>query len=254
MKKLMRFALASLMLGALTAPLARADGYSLLIENGNPISRSAALASTVAMLTYGGGSFCSASFLTNRTLITAAHCYAANLTVNVPKPGGGYYQARSARVIKHPQYSNVRDRYGMVIIRNDLAIIQLAKPFPAPVRTVTLAAFPDLPTGQWAQVTDVGYGFNRRNSGGMTLRWGTMLGRKQEIGQFDDRVGLEQRNTRNQNVCPGDSGGAVLYGNNTSRHLVAVHSLANGCGTGRSTAASSELVWPARNWIRSLTL
>lgn len=222
-------------------------GYRILIENGNGVSPVASLASTVALLTYGNGSFCSASFLSSRTLITAGHCASGNITVNVMNPKGGYYKARAMRVYTHPQYQNYRDRYGMTIIHNDLAIVQLAQPFPAPVRTVSLAAFP---ANQAAQVTDVGYGFRYGHTGGMILRWGRMLGRLSTVGQFDGRVGLNQSKINGQNVCPGDSGGAVLFGNENSRELVAVHSLANGC-TDHSTGASSELVWPARAWIQA---
>jgi secreted trypsin-like serine protease len=231
---------------------ARAESdFHTLIENGITVPSSGALSDSEALLTYGNGAFCSATFLSPRTLITAGHCAAASITVSIMKPGGGFYAVRSMRVIRHPNFQNYKDRYGMTIIKNDMTIIQLAQPFPTPVRTVTLAQFP---AGQWAQVTDVGYGFRRLNSGAKVLRWGTMQGHLETIGQFGDRVGLEQRNSNNQNVCPGDSGGAVLLGDQNSRYLVAVHSLANGCTQGRSTGASSELVWPAQAWIKSLTI
>ncbi|MGZ3694737.1 MAG: trypsin-like serine protease [Bdellovibrionota bacterium] len=245
------FALAISLASPLTLPTAQAEGdYQVLIENGNGVPASGALSDSVALLTYGNGSFCSASFLSPRTLITAGHCFANSIIVNVMKPGGGFYQVRSMRVIRHPGFQNYTDKYGMAIIRNDLSIIQLAQPFPVPVRTVSIAGFP---AGQWGQVTDVGYGFRNGHTGGMTLRWGTMQGHLQSIGQFGGRVGLEQRKSNGQNVCPGDSGGAVLYGDQNSRSLVAVHSLANGCGA-HSTGASSELVWPAYAWIHSLIL
>lgn len=221
-------------------------GYSVLIENGNGVAPGSNLASTVALLTYGNGSFCSASFLSSRTLITAGHCASGNITVNVMNPRGGYYKVRAMRVYAHPQFRNYRDRYGMTMIQNDLAIVQLAQPFPAPIRTVTLSGFPS----GYAPVTDVGYGFRYGNTGGMTLRWGQMQGHLAGVGQFDGLQGLVQTKVNGQNVCPGDSGGAVLLGGTDSRYLVAVHSLANGCTT-HSTGASSQLVWPHRAWIQA---
>ncbi|MGE3263425.1 MAG: trypsin-like serine protease [Bacteriovoracia bacterium] len=257
MPHFLRFALSQLLCLFLFISAASADAsdFRSLIENGNGVPRGGALASTVAMLTYGNGSFCSASFLSPQTLITAGHCAAGvrpgSMTVSVMNPRGGYYKAKAVSLAVHPEYSNRRDQYGITIIRNDLAIIQLSTPFPAPVRPVALSAFPQLDSGKWIPVTDVGYGFHNGHTGGMTLRWGKMLGQLQAIEQFDGRVGLEQKNSHQQNVCPGDSGGAVLLGSESSRALVAIHSLGNGCGSGPSTGASSELVWPARNWIRA---
>ena len=238
----------------LSPPFARAAGVPA-IENGNELGAVAPLAHTVALLRFGtGGGFCSASFLSSRTLLTAGHCLSGvnprAVSVNVLNPNGGWIRVTASATAVHPGYRNYKGTYGQTMIHNDLALVQLAQPFPVPVRTVELAAFPDDRAQEWYPVFDVGYGYEYAKGGGLVLRWGQMNGRLATINQFGNRVGIEQRVTnQNQNVCPGDSGGAVLFGGIQSRQIVAVHSLSNGCGSNPSTSASSELVWPARDWI-----
>lgn len=233
---------------------ARADA-SVFIENGNEVPPLGTLTQTVALLAFPGGGFCSASFLSSRTLLSAAHCFTRSgrpsVTVNVVGDNGRWVKTPVSSVQVHPQYSNRRGQYGQTLIRNDLAIVQLDRPFPHPVRTVTLAPpTPGMLAGTWETVTDVGYGFEAERRGSRVLRWGAMSAIVERIGQFENRDGLRQRKTTaNQNVCSGDSGGAVFIGGSDSRRQVAVHSLADGCRYG-SRGASSELVWPARAWIQ----
>jgi secreted trypsin-like serine protease len=248
-------ALAAFALFALTAGIARAD-YRPFIENGTEVGRAEPLARTVALVQFKGGGHCSSSFLSPRTLLTAGHCAenrkAGDIMIALQNANGSWEQRAAARLVSHPQYSHRVNAAGEHVFRNDVAIVQLAQPFSFAVRTVALSP-PGavMAKGEWQEITDVGYGYVRPNSGGSVLRRGSMVGRVKTIGQFDGRAGLEQyKNDANQNVCPGDSGGPVLLGASDSRKAIAVHSMADGC-TDESKLTYSELLWPARAWIQA---
>jgi secreted trypsin-like serine protease len=239
----------------LSLPLtAKADIPQIFVENGTPISKASPLARTVALMRFKKGGFCSSSFLSSRTLLTAGHCAenhrAEDFTVMAVSADGKWEEQAASGLVNHPSYQHYKNSHGDILL-NDVAIIQLARPFSFSVRTVSLTApTKPLTSGQSSAITDVGYGYNRTGGGGgMVLRYGSMAARLSPIDQFNGAPGLEHSKTSaDQNVCPGDSGGPVLLGGTGSREQVAVHSLADGCTTD-SSVAFSTLVWPYRNWI-----
>ncbi|RZA09419.1 MAG: S1 family peptidase [Proteobacteria bacterium] len=246
------FSLSLLSIALLASP-ARGD-FKPFIENGTPVARTEALAQTVAMVQFKGGGWCSATFLSSRTLLTAGHCAekkrAADLTITLQNKNGSWEQRAASALTAHPQYSHRVGWDKTHYIRNDVAIIQLATPFSFKVRTVKLTQAPTLmAAGQWQAITDAGYGYAKPSAEGAVLRRGSMEGRVTAIEAFEQRLGLDQRkNAANQNACPGDSGGPVFLGDASSLQQLAVHSMADGC-TDDSKLTYSELLWPLRPWI-----
>jgi len=226
------------------------------IENGIVVGRGDPLTRTVALLQFKNGGWCSSSFLSARTLLTAGHCAekraAGDLLVAVQNANGSWEQRALKRLTLHPGFSHVVNEAGEHIFKNDLAIAEIVSPFSFAVNTVKIAApSAAMAKGNWEAVTDVGYGFSGPNSGGSVLRRGSMVGRVAKLKQLSGREGREQnRTSAAQNACPGDSGGAVLLGKINERQQIAVHSMADGC-TAESTLTYSELLYPAREWIQS---
>ncbi|RYZ96214.1 MAG: trypsin-like serine protease, partial [Proteobacteria bacterium] len=189
----------------LFSPAAPAD-FQISIENGTPVARTEALAQTVAMVQFKGGGWCSSTFLSSRTLLTAGHCAekkkAADLTITLQNKDGSWEQRSAATLTPHPQYSHTVGWNQTHYIRNDVAIITLSAPFSFPVRTIKLTQAPALmAAGQWQAITDAGYGYSRPGAGGTVLRRGSMEGRVTAIEAFEQRLGLDQRkNAANQNA------------------------------------------------------
>jgi len=132
-------------------------GVDILVENGDTIPASAPLAQSVPLLHFSSGGFCSGSFLSKRTILTAGHCLkgmrASRVTVNVMNNRGGWTSVRATSLVMHPGYS-ARTVNGVTVIRDDIALVQLSSDFPAPVRLMALSA-PNGLNGAWGYVTDV---------------------------------------------------------------------------------------------------
>lgn len=221
------------------------------IENGNEVPASSPLARSAALLVFNGGGFCSASFLSARTLLSAGHCLkgvsASGVKVQLPT-ASGWLVLKVSAVSVHPGYRLRYDNKGQAILRDDIALVQLEKAAPVSVRALSLSPPPS--GNELFGVTDLGYGFEYNGGGGMLLRYGRMQGKVQPIYDLENQPGVYQTKTKDdENVCPGDSGGPVLLGAPESRSVIAVHSLADGCQS-ESDSAESTLVWPYREWIR----
>ncbi len=220
------------------------------IENGNDLPYGSPVARSAALLVFNGGGFCSSSFLSSRTLLSAGHCLkgvsAGGVKVQLPT-ANGWLVLDVAEVRVHPGYRLRYDKNGDAILRDDIAIVQLVKPAPVAVRPYALTA---PPSARGFAVTDIGYGYEHQGGGGMLLRYGRMQGEIKKLYGLENQPGVYQTKTSaDENVCPGDSGGPVLLGNLDSRNIIAVHSLADGCQT-ESTNAQSTLVWPYKAWIQ----
>lgn len=173
--------------------------------------------------------FCTATVIAPRVLVTAAHCI-----VNAKANSADVYvvfadvvtktTARIAvtEMVPHPDFS-----LKQLTSARDVGLLALADDAPVPVvpfaRTV-----PE--TG--AEATLVGYGFDTVNETGI----GTRRQRGVRIGELAaDWLALPESGS-----CDGDSGGPILLGPPGSSEIVAVHSKGD-CG-GDSTEARLDSV------------
>lgn len=222
------------------------------VENGDTVAASSALQRSVALLRLSSGSLCSASFLTPKVLVTAAHCTykntAAQSQVRVRDSNGKWYASPIARFITHPQFS-LKKVNSSTFVKNDIALVVINTTFPFPVRPLKIGS-----TGNMSSiprsVTVAGYGKYSPAGGSGTLRTGEMTGVVDTLNQFEGRQGILMVPNSDQVVCPGDSGGPVINGSSSSTTIIGVHSLSNGCKNSSSASSLSEIIYNYRAWIQ----
>jgi len=226
------------------------------VENGDVVAVAHPLTKSVALFTLGGGT-CSASFLTDKVLLTAGHCTkgksASATSVRVKTGVGKWHTVKVAKLITHPNYKIDKLPDGGAKVNNDIGLVFLQESFPFAIRPLKLASAAQLRRERTA-VTVVGYGKNSSFGGSGVLRTGKMIGEVFEIENFFDREGIFMVAADDQIVCPGDSGGAVLKGDAYSTQLIGVNSLSSGCQGGDvgEQRSMSEIALSHRTWIRSV--
>lgn len=221
------------------------------VQNGTVVSAQNNLSRSVALMRFSSGGTCSASFLTTKMLVTAAHCTrgvaASSVTMMVRNSKGAWVSAEVSKLISHPQFTQSNSVVG-TRVKYDIGLIQLKNEFSVPVRPLKIGSVGDMVTEK--DVTVVGYGWNGPSTGAGTLRSGVMKGLVQSHYNFYNREGLYMVPKSSQAVCPGDSGGAVLKGTSTSTLLIGVNSLSNACQNGSDTFSISEIVIDHKAWIK----
>ncbi len=221
------------------------------VENGSVVSAQSGLSRSVALMKFSNGSTCSASFLTTKMLITAAHCTrgasASSVTMKIRDSKGAWHSMAVSKLISHPQFVQTESAVG-TRVKYDIGLIQLKKEFPIAVRPVSIGSVGNMVTEK--DVTVAGYGWNSPQGGSGVLRSGTMKGIVQSHYNFYNREGIYMVPKSNQAVCPGDSGGAVLKGTSSSTVLIGVNSLSSACQGDDSSFSISEIVPDHIGWIK----
>jgi trypsin len=222
-----------------------------LVQDGTVVGTSSPLNQSIARLRMSG-STCTASFLSSRTLITAAHCLkgqsASGVEVQVRGANGAWYTQRASRLVIHPGYRNQSGTSG-VKTRNDFGLINLAAEMSIAVRPLKVADPGS--SSSWFRVTVAGFGKNSQSQGVGTLRTGSMHAQAGSLPAFFGDRGLWMVPVSSQATCPGDSGGPVLR-DSSSTQLLGVHSLSSGCQGGDSESFSA-IPSSVNSWIRSNT-
>ncbi|MET0343572.1 MAG: trypsin-like serine protease [Polyangiales bacterium] len=148
-----------------------------------------------------GRGYCSASFITDRHLVSASHCYGADgpqrVGVRAPTLNGGTgWQVFERAVVKRAGTS----------IGNDIAVVDLGAPqaWATPERRFMLNASP----GAAAQLHLYGYGANTEAGAGVGTLRGAPL--RATVAITDSGRGYLFGTTGEARFCKGDSGGPAL--------------------------------------------
>jgi V8-like Glu-specific endopeptidase len=155
----------------------------------------------VGRLHFGQGGFCTATLITENVAVTAAHC----VSYGTQQTAGNYGrfvvdpdENASPRSFDITHYRSFSSRLGW----SDVALLRLATRVPASVAIPTTVSARSASSGQ--SVTVYGYGCTDRDAqrGGFLKR------------SFTYAFG------RSENLCPGDSGGPVVVGDDGPVFLV----------------------------------
>ena len=157
-----------------------------------------------------GFTLCTASVITPRILLTAAHCSADFPVELIVGFGQAYFGTEAAAAdhaigfvdsAVHPDYEPLTDN-GAFLGRFDLAVLVLAEDAPVePVWPLLEPLDTDAAVGQ--RVWSVGFGLDENGASGVKRS------AKLSIDEIDDMFLIsESRTNRNEsNICSGDSGG-----------------------------------------------
>jgi secreted trypsin-like serine protease len=179
------------------------------VVNGQPYSGHP----SAGKLTHSG-SLCTATLVGKKTVVTAAHCVSVGYSHTFTVGGTAY---KSAKVVRHPQYSS----YGY---SNDIAVIILQD---APNVQGAKIATSKPPVG--SEITIVGYGKTSEYKSDA----GTKRMAKTNIAEVTSTKIRIPGSTTKAGICNGDSGGPSYATLNGVEVHVGVHSTKSGtCGTG----------------------
>jgi secreted trypsin-like serine protease len=193
-------------------------------------------------------SYCSASVIDPKILLTAAHCVLDPEATSVHfLDGDGQRDFREAAAIEvHPGYRPDAARRRLLSI--DLALVRLAEPLPSSFRPVALAETARVEIGQKLSIVGFGIADETTPKSGGTLREGILAVSWSEPPFL---IRLRDPDDRGLGACTGDSGAPIFQIGRPA--VVAVATWAKGEDGQRCGAATQAvLVAPQRRWIDAI--
>jgi secreted trypsin-like serine protease len=231
------------MLSSFLCALGPSPAHAVVGESG---SDGALEARSVMVLKRSGGTagFCTGVVLSDRIVLTAAHCVSRTGDTKLHWRGadGAPVVVDVDRVATHPEYRPAAPQTRERSV--DLAVVRAAKPLPSRFSFATLSTRASLSLGERVRIG--GYGVAREGDGGTSgvfraadLSIRAPLSRL--LGWADSGDG------RMLGACTGDSGGAMT---DASGEVVGVIAWSAGQGRrGCGGVTQSILVAPQRGWI-----
>lgn len=222
------------------------------IENGQNIPIENSIHRSIVLFSSQTG-LCTATFISRRFLLTAAHCTyrttASQAKIRARDVDQVLYEVPIKRLITHPSFKIESTSGGGSKVKNDMALVEIAADFPMSIYPIRIGNIKEY-INQVRPVSIYGYGRSSGLGGAGTLRWGKMLATVENVELFYNREGLSMVPDTNNALCSGDSGGPVIKVVNSRRSIIGVNSLSNGCKNAEETTSKAEIVYPYLGWIR----
>lgn len=249
-------ACAALALAIAGAALAPSPAAAIIA--GEPVRSSDQIRRWTVKVESSKGELCSGVVLSQRIILTAAHCVIAGgrFTVSALDDRMRRRSIRATHVIAHDSFLPGRTPSTQPGI--DLALLRLAEPLAGAIEPVSIGAG----MGVGERLTIAGFGLSQedRSQTARTLRQGNLMSAGSYTSSNSVVVAVDMRNLgkiHGAGACRGDSGGPILRGDGGGAILVGIVSWSSGptqqrvrrvCGG--YTAITP--VAPHQGWISSM--
>ncbi|XP_068082747.1 mite allergen Der p 3-like [Anabrus simplex] len=171
-------------------------------------------------------SYCGATIISDRWILTAAHCVDGALPVDITVTVGSKYTMgwfggsshQASKIVTHEEYL-LKEINGILYdSENDIALVEVEKPFPLNNLTINAARLPlqDEDTTEGTTVTAVGWGRIEGDNFTTVLQKVNLKIVSRQECERNSLLMVDERNLcvadsrREKGICKGDSGGPLF--------------------------------------------